>query len=295
MPVTDRSTAVAIHNVLFATDFSAASERAFVYARELARRFEAVLHIAHAVCPIATLASMEPYPTEIEHRRKICERQMMAFLKSAHVEDIPHQALVKDGEIWNVVRQLACQYHIDLLVIGHHERGMLQKLLSGSISEEIFRAVHCPVLTVGARAPQEIPQCEGPSHILFSTDFSAGSLQAFPYAVHMAQRCDARLTLLHVLPQGNDRGRGAAQATVEEAMRRLDSLAPAAAGLRAEPEIIVEFGIPGPDIVRVAGQRGSQLIVMGAHACQHAASHLPWTVVSYVMANAECPVLTVRS
>ncbi len=295
MPVTDHSTAVAIHNVLFATDFSAASEHAFVYARELTRRFEAVLHIAHAVCPIAALASMEPYPAEIEHRRKICERQMMAFLKSAHLEDIPHEALVREGEIWNVVRQLVSQHHIDLLVMGHHERGMLHKLLSGSVSEEIFRAVHCPVLTVGARAPEEIPECAGTSHILFSTDFSAGSLQAFPYAVYMAQRCDARLTLLHVLPQGSDRGPDGAQATVEDAMRRLDSLAPAAVELRAEPEIIVEFGMPGPDIVRVAGQRGSQLIVMGAHAGQHSASHLPWTVVSYVMANAACPVLTVRS
>jgi nucleotide-binding universal stress UspA family protein len=33
---------------------------------------------------------------------------------------------------------------------------------------------------------------------------------------------------------------------------------------------------------------------MGVHAGHHATSHLPWTVASYVLAHARCPVLTVR-
>ena len=39
------------------------------------------------------------------------------------------------------------------------------------------------------------------SHILFATDFSDGSMHAFPYALSLAEESDAELTLMHVMEE----------------------------------------------------------------------------------------------
>ena len=51
MRLLDARTQVALDNVLFATDFSPASEAAMPYAEAFARRYGAALTVAHVVSP----------------------------------------------------------------------------------------------------------------------------------------------------------------------------------------------------------------------------------------------------
>src|SRR5207244_7706673 len=92
----------------------------------------------------------------------------------------------------------------------------LKKLVLGSGAEQIFRQADCPVLTVGPNV--EVPAGDAAAfrHIVFATDFSAGSLHALPYALSLAEENEATLTFLHVmamvLPQQ--------QVDVEEIIRK---------------------------------------------------------------------------
>jgi len=64
-----------------------------------------------------------------------------------------------------------------------------------------------------------------------------------------------------------------------------------------QPEAVVEYGNPAAEILEVAKQRGADLIVLGvrdANKRMGAATHLEWSTAHKVVAQATCPVLTVR-
>jgi nucleotide-binding universal stress UspA family protein len=110
-----------------------------------------------------------------------------------------HEALFGTGDVWTVLSRLIRERDIDLVVLGTHGRTGARKLLMGSIAEKVFRHATCPVLTAG---PNVSPNPEGKARfqpILFATDFGKESLEALPFALHLAEKGRAQLTMLHVV------------------------------------------------------------------------------------------------
>jgi nucleotide-binding universal stress UspA family protein len=83
------------------------------------------------------------------------------------------------------------------------------------------------------------------------------------------------------------------EASAREAMR---ALVPAEAEDWCKPEFVARFEFPAEGILRFAEERHVNLIVMGVRKSGDSAvpEHLPWPVASQVVAQAQCPVLTVR-
>ena len=293
MLITERPSLIAIQNILFATDFSPASEHALPFALEFASRYNATLFVVHAVQPMPAVVPVEPIPDQTELMHKGAEREMDKFLNFACLNDVPHQAVVMDGEVWDVVRQVVADKRIDLVVLGTHGRGVLHKLIAGSVAEEIFRTVKCPVLTIGPEViPSTIPR-QKLWRIVFATDFSEGSLHALPYALMFAEEHRSKVTFLHVIAHTGALPGDTGDELIKESVARMKEFLPE--GMKgANSEFAAQFGAPGPDIVRMATELEADLLVMGVHAGHHATSHLPWTVASHVLAHARCPVLTVR-
>lgn len=52
------------------------------------------------------------------------------------------------GDPAEVAIHLAAKYAVDLIVVGAHEGGVVSRLLSGSVGEEIARKAHADVLIV---------------------------------------------------------------------------------------------------------------------------------------------------
>lgn len=293
MLITERPSLIAIRNILFATDFSAISERALPFALEFAARYNATLFIAHAVPPIPAVVPVEPVPDQTEMLHKGAEREMEKFLNFAPLKDVPHQSIVMDGEVWDVIRQVVADKRIDMVVIGTRGRGVLHKLIVGSIAEEIFRTVKCPVLTIGPEVIAPAVPRQKMWRIIFATDFSEGSLHALPYALMFAQENRSKVTFLHIIGHAGTLPVDTGDELIKESMARMKELVPE--GMEETlPDCVVQFGSPGPDIVRICTELEADLLVMGVHAGHHATSHLPWTVASHVLAHARCPVLTVR-
>jgi nucleotide-binding universal stress UspA family protein len=73
------------------------------------------------------------------------------------------------------------------------------------------------------------------------------------------------------------------------------SVVPTEACLWQKPECILKYGLPSANILEVAQQMHADLIVLGARHPEPAKinSHLPWATAARVIAEAECPVLTV--
>jgi nucleotide-binding universal stress UspA family protein len=107
--------------------------------------------------------------------------------------------LIAEGDVQSVLASTIGQRKIDLVVIGTRGRSGFKKFFLGSVAEEIFREVSCPVLTVGPNAPLVVPQNGSPQRILYATDFNAESNLAASYALSLAQEFQASLTLIHVV------------------------------------------------------------------------------------------------
>jgi len=288
---------IALKNVLFATDFSPVAESALPYAVGLAKQYGAKVHGLHvrfpATYPIVGPEAMPQVLEAAEEQAKFEAKQLHELL-----ETVPHEVTVTEGDLWPSLSEIVNKQQTDLIVMGTHGRKGVSRALLGSAAEEVIRNAHCPVLTVGPHVSHNTERRLAMKEILFATDFSAESLAALPFAVSLAQEHLSALTLLNVTGKAEAGELVHAGQYKESTLRRLQSLVPAGAELWCEPKCRVEQGPEAQKIMEVAIALGADLIVLGVHSPQGglgATTHLLQSIAHQVVANAQCPVLTVRA
>ena len=178
MSASDLGFAAKLDNVLVATDFSAASKEAVLYATAIARRHHSKLIITHVVTSRSDTALMDGW--------RAGQAEIIEQLLANRLDGIEHELIVKSGEIWEVLSRLIAEKRIDLVVVGTRGRTGVMKFLLGSVAENIFRRAPCPVLTVGPNIADQDPEI-GPERILAATGFAAHSVHGVRYAIGLAQ------------------------------------------------------------------------------------------------------------
>jgi len=282
---------VLLKNVLYATDFSARSAPALPYALAIARKYHSKVFAAHVI-------SLSPFPkSSLTVARQAIAGQAVREAKVAmgtiepQFKEIPHELMIRKGDIWDELAAIIAQNEIHLIVLGTHGRSGVSKVLMGSVAEKIFRQASCPVLTVGPRVRGEPGTIANMHTILYPTDFSPESLAAAPYAISLAQENQARLYLLHVTKRGAD---DVPAAPLKIALR---NLIPPRTELSCDPKTLVESGEPAQKILDLAEELAMDLIILGvkpAPALPGASTHLGMSTAYKVVTSAICPVLTVR-
>jgi nucleotide-binding universal stress UspA family protein len=300
MPTIEAGAPVKVKNILYLTDFSEPSEAALPLAVTLGRGYGAKVHALHVLIPepyVHTTPGLTALAIEAEDENAQAEMQRV----ESQLAGLQHETMVARGiEVWPAVQQVIQDDDVDLIVLGTHGRTGAEKLLLGSVAEEIFRRSPVPVLTIGPGVPSSVHNGARFHRVLFATDFSPESLAAAPYAVSLAQQNESHLLLITVMRKPeelNDSDNRLFEFSVAEAIHRLYELVPENADLDFPPQVSVEYGEPADRIVEVAKQRGADLIVLGvrdAAGRMGAATHLERATAHKVVAHAACPVLTVR-
>jgi nucleotide-binding universal stress UspA family protein len=136
--------------ILVPTDGSSGVERAVEHAVSLAAIHDATVHALYVV-NTASYSSM-PMETSWEHVRDMLsdegERAIERVRELADGEDVPVKTVVVDGSPSKEIVQYAEREDCDLVVMGTHGRGGIDRLLLGSVAERVVRASEVPVLTV---------------------------------------------------------------------------------------------------------------------------------------------------
>jgi nucleotide-binding universal stress UspA family protein len=283
---------VAFRHVLFATDFSSTADRALPYAVEIARRSRATIHAVHVYAP-DVYPQLPPGEWAEFARNEEEFRARKKIQLELELQELPHEFIFLKGDIWENLEEVIEEKDIDLIVLGTHGRTGIARALMGSVAEKIFRQASRPVLTVG---PGVAP---GSSHaaaaelncILYATDFSPESLAGARYAISLAKDHRAELVLLHTTEDGMS-------AQEDFSLETLKNVVPLGAGLLSKPTYVVERGSPAGAILDTAKKTHADLIVIGALGVKkHLAvtTHISHSIASSVVANAECPVLTIHS
>jgi nucleotide-binding universal stress UspA family protein len=145
---------VALRNILVATDFSEPSSVALAYGRDLARNYNAKLHVMHVVEDVMLRYSSEvglALPTLQEDLVKSASRELDSRLTDEDRQQLKAVAVIDTGaNIADAICTYAKANAIDLIVTGTHGRGAVQHFLMGSVAERVVRSAPCPALTVHA-------------------------------------------------------------------------------------------------------------------------------------------------
>ena len=289
---------ILLKNILYLTDFSEPSEAALPFGMAIARSYGAKIYVLHvSVPPPYAYATPETAAAALESQEENAETEMQRV--ESQLVNLPHETAVERGtRVWPALERTIKDCQIDLVVLGTHGRTGAQKLLMGSVAEEIFRRSPVPVLTIGPSVRRGLHSDARFHRVLFPTDFTPESVAAAPYGVSLAQENQANLVLLHVIPRSEEQTEAKpGELSVADAMYQLNEMVPVGAELWCRPEPVVEYGEPAGRILETTKERGMDLIVLGVRQAVgrlSAATHLERSTAHKVVAHAVCPVLTVR-
>ena len=152
-----------IHRMLVPVDFSKTAGRAYEYARGLAPCSGAEIHVVHVLDTHYLSGAMH---IKIEPRDEMVEKWR------AHSRDKMEQlygrkgdagsALVlhlKEGKPHEEILKAAEELEADLIVIGSHGRGGLERSIFGSVAEKIMKLAEVPVLLIKLKGgPGIVPE-----------------------------------------------------------------------------------------------------------------------------------------
>ena len=143
---------IALKNVLVATDFSEPSAVALDYGRDLARSYSATLHVIHVIENRLALHGPEIGFAYAEIERNIeagVRRDLEAALTADDYQMLNARTVIlRASNVSHSITEYAKDNAIDLIVVGTHGRGAIQRFLIGSVADRIMRTAPCPVLTV---------------------------------------------------------------------------------------------------------------------------------------------------
>jgi nucleotide-binding universal stress UspA family protein len=286
-----RKQAPRLHEILVPTDFSSGSARAMKFALALAGRGRRVTAV-HAVDPL-------PYRFGPQESRRLKRRQARALAQESLTCWLQEgkfsacDSIVIEGEPAPAVVKFASAKGADLVVLATSARRRAARLLLGSVAEEIFRGVNCPVVVLGPKA--HLFKRRRVSRLVFATDLEPHSLAAVPQLSKITKRFPSDVSVIRAVhPDIKSR-------TERSRIRRETRLKVETASdfrLRKNiKQIRVEFDHPVRAITAFANARKADAIVMGIRSggeLSRAATHIPWTLAHRVIAKAKCPVLTIR-
>ena len=289
---------LALRRILFPTDFSDGAVLAFPQAAALAAWHDAELHVLNvterAAPPEETLpASLEVLRGWLGHASD-----------AGPTDDLDLEALslvqnqVDDDSAAERIVAYAEAEGIDLIVMSTHGRRGVQRMLLGSVTEEVVRTAPCPVLAVrsdGDEAPSPIVR-----RILVPVDFSDASRAAVRHANALAQTYGAEIDLLHVVEQvvyPSAYGVEPAYFPTQEVLARVERTLGEMAREGLDPEHVSVSAVVGyapMSILDHADEHDIDLIVIATHGRSGLDRMLLGSVAERVLRRAPTPVFIVK-
>lgn len=296
---------VTLARILCPTDFSEFSEAALTYAAALADTYGGSVRLLHVVTPFPIVAPYSNLPGEtrlFETERAAGEQALAAEAARVRSPGLTVEVEQRSGSAVHEILAAAGDWKADLIAMGTHGRGGFERLVLGSVAEKILRKAPCAVLAVPkpavAAARRGTVRLQ---HLLCPIDGSLASGQGLAAAVSLAERCDARLTLVSVvesLPYGGDFV-SPEFSTFRDARERhardvLDEAVTGVVRQRCRVADRLVYGHPAQQILAVAAQERPDLIVMGIQGRGAVDLAMFGSTTNHVLRHADQPVLTVR-
>lgn len=137
--------------VLVACDLSEATVPTLEAARAFGRPFGAQLRVLTVVEPLPAIPDVGIQIDEGEHLR-ITEREVAAMVSGGGDGD-RLETIVQTGSAARTITDEAAGWGADLVVVGSHGKGWVDRVLLGSTTERLLNRLPCSILVIPIRAP----------------------------------------------------------------------------------------------------------------------------------------------
>jgi nucleotide-binding universal stress UspA family protein len=263
-----------LKRILFPVDFSERCRGAAAYVEALVGRFDAELILLHVIEATYNSTLEDLHKTQRERFHKFFGKD----LKHLRVKEV-----VDHGEPARKIIECATAHHADLIMIPTQGMGIYRRLILGSTSAKVLHDADCPVWT-GVHL-ENAPSLEAVAcdRIVCALDLKPSSIRVLDWAARLAEEYQAELTLVHVIPGGDDRS---ARSGVREELERLQKAARARAVLR------VEIGEVSKTVAALGAELKADLLVIGRKAEAGVLGRLEMTAYS-IIRQSPCPVVSV--
>lgn len=143
---------IQLKKILLPTDFSENARHALLYGCSFAREYKAELTILHVVEDIAVSYASDLFPVPMAHVFQelsgYARTELGKLVEEVKAKGLTAREIVAQGRPSNEILRIAKEETVDLIVLGTHGKGFLDKALFGSTTERVVRNAPCPVLTV---------------------------------------------------------------------------------------------------------------------------------------------------
>ncbi|HEY1481172.1 MAG TPA: universal stress protein, partial [Candidatus Acidoferrum sp.] len=197
------SPVVEFSRILVATDFSEGARAALECALAMSRRLKSQIFLLHAIPPqFLEYAGPDRSEETIARAKDYAAAEMARLTGSVDWAGVPYEAILQEGPVWPVVRDCVAANRIELVAFGTWGRAAKQKMLLGSVAEEIFRMADFSTLTV---TPHVMGRESGVAlelkRILFVTNFKPHAERAARVAYCLDCQQGTALAALHVVEE----------------------------------------------------------------------------------------------
>ena len=300
-------------NILYGTD---GSEGAGIAGRLLARpslSADTRITVLSAVAPLGWLATMPlegtigaegtfyPQLAEIVAEEQAAAREA-ARAAAAALQDrgAPVTACVRQQAPAEAILEQAREDGAELIVVGSHGMGAVERFLLGSVSERVARYAHCSVM---------VARGDTLRRAIVAVDGSESAEHALDALLRLPLPAEMEITLVYVLrpdalPPALQLGPGfSGGAMIDEYEQQYHTLGEQIvqhaqahlhhAGREAATE--VRRGAPAEELIAAAREAGADLIVVGAANKSALGRLFLGSVSSRVLSHAPCSVMVARS
>ena len=139
-------------HLLVAIDYSKPSLKALDTGLDLAVRLGARLTVVHTIMKVAEGVSMEGgagYDVNL-HQKQLQEARetIEQLLLDRNSHGVQTDIVIESGRAQDQIHSIAGRVGADMVILGTHGRKGMNRLILGSVAEEVLRDSHLPVLCV---------------------------------------------------------------------------------------------------------------------------------------------------
>lgn len=139
-----------IKNIIVPTDFSNLSFTAFDYAKDIASRWKAKIHIVYVLekqPPFLAMRSIDVNEEQVMKSMEVqAQKQLDEATKRFGKVDFDVTTVLLKGVDYEELVQYSKKINADLIVLATHGRTGFIHTLIGSVTEKVVRHAKCPVL-----------------------------------------------------------------------------------------------------------------------------------------------------
>lgn len=294
MPVIENPIGLELENIVLATDFEPPSQVAEQYAQALATRFNSKITIANVIdMSVATRSEIALVGFAHDEMRRGGAEEVQKTVSMLREAGLRAESRRPEGyNVGSAIVDLADQLDANLIVMGTRAKRGLSKMILGSCAEGVIHHARCPVITVGPRVTRLPTATVGMENIIFATDLKHDVSMKAAVALTFAKDTVSHIHLCHVLEHSGEKFGDTLELQLQ-AEAALRHLIPGPTYEWCSPKYIVEVGRVGDHVLQLARRVKADLIVLGSHRDEAWFTHLSEGVIGHVLAEAECPVMTI--